>query len=149
MTVACVDFVRYDSQYLYECLDLFDDNCPMYFAENERQDYEDFLALRPEGYEVLVLNDEVIGAYGLVKQEDNSYALNWILIASKAQGLGLGTKIMHRLKSVAILKGVKTISIAASHLSAPFFERFGARTVAELEHGWGPNMHRIDMKLAL
>lgn len=148
MTVACVDFVRYDSQYLYECLDLFDDNCPMYFSENERQDYEDFLALRPEGYEVLVLNDEVIGAYGLVKHE-TGYALNWIIIASKAQGLGLGTKIMQRMKSVAILKGVKSITIAASHLSAPFFERFGAQILEEKPHGWGPDMHRVDMTLIL
>ena len=41
----------------------------------------------------------------------------------------------------------RPVSIAASHKSAPFFARFGARIVETTPDGWGPGMHRVDMEL--
>ena len=34
------------------CLDIFDANCPEFFAPNERQEYENFLNCDSKGYEV-------------------------------------------------------------------------------------------------
>ncbi|CCQ10838.1 hypothetical protein PALB_17120 [Pseudoalteromonas luteoviolacea B = ATCC 29581] len=44
---------------------------------------------------------------------------------------------------------MKVIDIAASHLSAPFFEKFGEKTIKEITDGWGLDMHRVDMELLL
>ena len=44
---------------------------------------------------------------------------------------------------------VEHIKIAANHLSAPFFAKFGAKTVLETKDGWAPDMHRVDMELHL
>ena len=54
---------------------------------------------------------------------------------------------MEHVITTAVAKSIDKISIAASHLSVPFFATFGAITVHEIEHGWGKDMHRIDMVL--
>ena len=52
-------------------------------------------------------------------------------------------------KKMAKDSNMKVIDIAASHLSAPFFEKFGAKTIKEITDGWGLDMHRVDMELLL
>ncbi|WP_242112849.1 hypothetical protein [Luteimonas aquatica] len=44
--------------------------------------------------------------------------------------------------------GRPTLHISASHKSAPFFARFGALETARVPDGWGPGMHRVEMRLA-
>lgn len=57
--------------------------------------------------------------------------------------------MMSLAKKMAKKINMQIIDIAASHLSAPFFATFGAKKVAEIKHGWGLDMHRIDMELPL
>ncbi|WP_153913748.1 GNAT family N-acetyltransferase [Shewanella sp. TC10] len=138
------------------CLKLFDDNCPLYFAENERADYQHFLQSQPADYQVCLINNEVVGAFGLLPNSDESdekppvsKRINWILICSKAQGLGIGHLFMQSAISQATKEGIEYINIAASHLSAPFFSKYGAKTILETHDGWGKDMHKVDMKLYL
>ena len=56
---------------------------------------------------------------------------------------------MTEARRLAKAAGKQVIDIAASHLSAPFFARFGANEVSFTREGWGPAMHRVDMELAL
>ena len=131
------------------CLALFDANCPEFFAPNERDDYLGFLDSDPGGYEVCLFDDRVAGAFGVFAHEEDSVSLNWILLDPDAQGVGIGSKIMTRAIEAAGSHGAKELAIAASHKSAPFFERFGAVAQEFTEHGWGPDMHRIDMSLPI
>ncbi len=131
------------------CLAIFDANCPEFFAPNERDDYRAFLGSNPVGYEVCVRSGAVLGAFGVFAQVGGSPSLNWILLHPGAQGLGLGSAIMERSTAMARTMGADVLRIAASHKSAPFFERFGAERRRLTEHGWGPDMHRIDMELML
>ena len=57
--------------------------------------------------------------------------------------------MMNYAKKMAVDHNVNVIDIAASHLSAPFFAKFGAMIIKEIKDGWGLNMHRIDMELLL
>ncbi len=43
MTENNLIFCDYSNSHLEDCLKLFDQNCPKYFATNERQDYIAFL----------------------------------------------------------------------------------------------------------
>lgn len=129
------------------CLRLFDANCPAAFAPNERDDYIAFLAALPGRYDVCVIDDAIVGAAGLESHGPGVEAIRWIVIALERQGHGLGRAIMRHLLDHANGRGIGRVEIAASHVSAPFFAKFGAVTIARTEHGWGPDMHRVDMVL--
>lgn len=131
------------------CLAIFDRNCPEFFAPNERADYAAFLARGPEGYEVCSRGDSLIGAVGLLTGNASRARIEWILLDPCAKGTGVGAAMMHRAIGRARCAGATQIDIAASHLSAPFFAKFGARTTCVLPYGWGAGMHRHDMVLDL
>jgi len=130
------------------CIDIFDANCPEYFAPNERQDYDEFLQSAPEDYEICEGDGRILGAFGLFVDSENVKTLNWILLDTHAQGLGVGSKIMERVIHIVRASETMTVRIAASHKSAPFFARFGATTISSTKDGWGPNMDRVDMLLS-
>jgi len=128
------------------CLGLFDANCPEYFATDERKDYAAFLSRAASQYTVCVEGAQVIGAFGLLPERPGEGRLNWILIDPRSQGTGLGSAMMAEVKRAACADRMHTVHIAASHRSAPFFARFGASAERETRDGWGPDMHRIDMR---
>jgi hypothetical protein len=57
-------FKRYESADGTLGLGLFDENCPEFFAPNEREDYIEFLNSRTQSYFVCLLGDRIVGAYG-------------------------------------------------------------------------------------
>jgi len=128
------------------CLRLFDANCPEYFAPGERDEYAAFLSAASPSYRVCVEGAQVIGAFGLLHAGPGEGRLNWILIDPGSQGTGLGSAMMADVKRAACADRMHTVHIAASHRSAPFFARFGASAEREARDGWGPGMHRIDMR---
>jgi GNAT superfamily N-acetyltransferase len=130
------------------CLLLFDDNCPEYFAANERADYAAFLDSARDGYRVWLVDDRVVGAFGVMDTgRPGRRQLNWILIARDAHGRGIGREMMAATAQFARAAGAEVVDIAASHKSAPFFARFGASETSSTAHGWGPGMHRVDMEM--
>ena len=145
-----IRFIPYDERNFGGCLSLFDGNCPQYFAINERQDYSDFLQSNPLGYVLGFSGETLVSAFGLnVGSSGSKASLSWILVSATAQGNGLGNNMMDHLIELAVQQGVSILEIAASNLSAPFFAKFGATTISETAHGWGLDMHRVDMRLVL
>jgi GNAT superfamily N-acetyltransferase len=142
-------FRPYSSDDRGTCLDLFDSNCPDFFAPNERVEYAHFLDTDPKGYELCLLNGQVGGAFGLCGDGGARRRLNWIMLNPRFQGLGAGRAIMARVAAQAMSAGIEVIDIAASHVSAPFFAKAGAVAKREIPNGWGPGMHRVDMELLL
>jgi len=139
---------------------IFDENCPTYFAENERQDFSDFLASNPSQYKLGLSSEpkeegRIISGFGLmfdqskINSDDKRGRLSWILVSSNTQGLGIGSAMMEFVISAAMDESLIAIDIAASHLSAPFFVRFGANTLCETPNGWGEGMHKVDMEIIL
>jgi len=148
-------FLNYSKPYLDDCLSLFDENCPEFFAENEREDYVDFLANRVSNnnvsnYYVGIQAGQVVAAFGVTIAAGGLRArLSWILVSKEFKGKGFGAQMMGFAKNVALEKKRMVIDIAASNLSAPFFAKFGARELSTIANGWGPGMHRVDMELKL
>ena len=79
-------------------MQIFDANCPEFFAPNERDDYLEFLNSRPKEYVVCEHRGNIAGAYGVFAEGDGDAVLNWILLNPEIQGLGIGSKIMERSK---------------------------------------------------
>ena len=146
---AEITFRPYTSDDRQICLDLFEANCPEFFAPNERVDYVSFLESVPDGYELCLANSQVAGAFGLIGDGSLRRRLNWIMLDPRFHGVGAGRAIMDRVAAQATSAGIQAVDIAASHKSAPFFEKCGAVTTATTESGWGPGMHRVDMELLL
>ena len=146
---AHVIFRSYSRSEREACLSLFDANCPEYFAPNERNDYANFLDTNPAGYELCIVNDQVVGAFGLIVNNTLRRSLKWIMLNPQSQGLGIGSAVMARVSTLAIAAKLEAVDIAASHKSAPFFAKFGAVTTGIIQDGWGPGMHRVDMALSI
>jgi len=142
-----VTFRPYCNADYQACSDIFDANCPEFFAPNERQEYERFLQDLSEGYEVCEADGRVLGAFGLTGEGEKS--LNWILLDPHTQGTGVGSKIMERVIQSGRMSETSVVNIAASQKSAPFFARFGATTISSTKDGWGPGLDREDMVLSL
>ena len=140
------------------CLALFDENCPAFFAPNEREEYDAFLrelelgqgAGEQYGYVVIEQDGVIVGAHGVRPDPaTNGCRLTWIMNAIAVQGRGLGKQVMERVVRVARAEGATSVGIAASDRSAPFFARFGASVELVTPDGWGPGMHRVDMRLSV
>ncbi len=144
-----IQFRPYERTDLTACLALFDANCPQYFAPNERTDYAEFLQVRTEHYIVCLIERCVVGAFGIYPIDQRNAALHWILLSPSTQGRGLGTAIMNRVIAQMRRNGHSSLNISASHRSAPFFARFGAQEISTVPHGWGPDMHRVEMLLEI
>ena len=140
-------FRNYKARDKTACLNLFDENCPEYFAPNERMDFEKFLDSSPRDYQVCMKGGIIIGVFGVFKKAPRQSRLEWILISHNAQGVGLGTIIMEKARSLAYELDADVIHIATSHKAYKFFEKKGADKLSETKNGWGPDMHRIDMAL--
>jgi GNAT superfamily N-acetyltransferase len=131
------------------CLSIFEANCPDFFAPNERDEYVAFLDEAAPGYVVCRMDDVIVGAFGLANLNVSTAALHWILIAPGSQGRGLGSAIMARALDDLRSTGRSSLRISASHRSAPFFARFRAQELERHIDGWGPGMHRVEMRITL
>lgn len=150
MTKSEPTFSPFSPKYKKACLALFDQNCPRYFSPNEKADYKMFLSGKPAGYSVGFLGKEVVAACGLTSITELGQArLSWILVSNHHKGQGLGHTMMTHMLEQAKQNKVQRIDIAASHLSADFFAKFGAKEILRTENGWGPEMRRVDMLLQL
>ena len=130
------------------CLHLFDTNTPVYFAPNERADYEEFLNNVPAAYYLCTQDDVILAAFGLWTQGIRG-RIQWIMVANDARGTGVGGKMMDYILAAASKANVKIIDIAASQKSAAFFAHYGAVHQKTTTEGWGPGLDRVDMILEI
>ena len=142
-------FRPYRSDDLAHCLALFDANCPTYFAPNERLDYQHFLRASPVGYEVCLLDNQVVGGFGVFDDDDGQKVIRWILLSPSTQGKGIGSDMMRRAVRQCRDSAARRLKIATSPRAQSFFARFGAMALATIPDGWGPGMDRVDMEIRL
>lgn len=142
-----MEFLEYTQIHETACLKLFDLNCPGFFAPNERSDYEAFLDSSHKGYRVVCLDNTIVGAFGFrVQKNTGRGAISWIMVSPEAKCQGVGSEMMAWVKQEALKCNSSIVDIAASHLSAPFFSKFGATEIETIPNGWGPGMHRVNME---
>ena len=119
------------------CVALFDANCPAFFAANERADYVEFLSTAADSYELCLIDQQVVGAYGLEPHSSGGLALRWVVLSPHVHGRGLGKQLMIRVLETLRARRIPQLHIAASHKSAPFFAKFGAQELATITDGLG------------
>ncbi|MEM7740201.1 MAG: GNAT family N-acetyltransferase [Pseudomonadota bacterium] len=135
----------YNESHREAVLCLFDDNTPTHFHPDERVILEQFLSEQARVYHVVLDGDHVVAAFGLSHDGQGRGRIVWFMAHPHWHGQGLGRMMIERLREQAVEKCVRTIDIAASHRSEAFYAHFGAKTESRTEHGWGKDMHRVDM----
>ena len=144
MTLA---FRLYDPSQIEICLNLFDSNCPAFFAMEERRDYLDFLSARPLNYFLGLDGDKVVCAFGYSATSDEYPSLNWIMVAPAYQKSGAGNAMMGLYIDYLVANQKQFGSISTSQHAEHYFQRYGAVRIGYKEHGWGEGMHRVEMLL--
>ena len=80
-----LEFKDYSMESCNNCIELFNLNCPEFFAPIEKNDYIEFLNQTKEGYVTIHHDSILIGAYGVHKTSSESASQSWTLIHPKYQ----------------------------------------------------------------
>ena len=150
-----MEFKPYTKDELDACLELFDLNCPRFFAREERADYLHFLQLLSDAgsaHTVYLLGwreQRLIACFGMAPVSPETCALTWIMVHPEYQRQGCGEEMMAQLFTRAAAARYRKVAVSTSQHAVQFFARFGAVTLRSQNDGWGPGMHRVDMEISL
>lgn len=130
---------------------MFDENCPQYFAPNERKDFLEYLSDYGSEYIIYEQDRQIKCAFGLnLDTSVKTASIRWIMVTRGSHQQCLGKVMMqHAIERAKTYPEIQAIAISASQHSAPFFAKWGAVTQNTLENGWGPEIHRVGMLLPL
>ena len=142
-----LEFQDYSMESYNHCIELFDLNCPEFFAPIEKSDYIEFLNQKEDSYFTIHHNSILIGAYGIHITSARSASQSWTLIHPDYQGSGIGRLIMQRIFSYMEKNDIDDLSLSTSQHTEAFFMKFGARRIDFIENGWGEGLHRIEMEI--
>ena len=142
-----LEFKDYSMESYNDCIELFDLNCPEFFAPIEKNDYIEFLNQTKEGYVTIHHDSILIGAYGVHKTSSESASQSWTLIHPKYQNQGIGRLIMERVFSYLESNQLDNLFLSTSQQTEAFFLKFGAIRIDYIENGWDEGLHRIEMKI--
>ena len=142
-----LEFKDYSMESCNHCIELFDLNCPEFFAPIEKNDYIEFLNQTKEGYVTIHHDSILIGAYGVHKTSSESASQSWTLIHPKYQNQGIGRLIMERVFSYLESNQLDNLFLSTSQQTEAFFLKFGAIRIDYIENGWDEGLHRIEMKI--
>ena len=147
MKTPKLKFKKYTPSKFEECLELFELNCPAYFAEEERKDYRKFLEYERDIYLLGYENDSLVCCFGMTEHNIDLCSLSWIMVHPNRHKSGYGSEMMSYFINLAKEKNKKKALISTSQYANNFFEKYGAKEIAFIENGWGKGMHKIDMRI--
>ena len=133
------------------CLELFDLNCPLPLAREERSDYSYLLAaarfkVHADVYLLGWREQRLIACFGVARVSSETCAL---VDASEYQRQRCGEEMMAQLFTLAAAADYRKVVVSTSQHADQFFAQFGAITLRSQNDGWGPGMHRVDMEIIL
>lgn len=151
MNPGNMEFSEYHSVDFQRCVEIFESNCPDYFAQQERQEFEAFLLDLPGPYLMLNHEGSAIGCGGYAfNQSDKSADLCWGMIHKDFHKRGFGEALLQeRLKRIKMNPDIAFIHLNTSQLTDGFFASAGFVTRQVTQDGFAKGLDRYDMKLAV
>jgi ribosomal protein S18 acetylase RimI-like enzyme len=73
-------------------------------------------------------NNEILGTFSLMKVDDTTYELSKMAVSDKAQGLGIGNKLLVHCMAVAEENNIKKLVLYSNRILLPalhLYEKFG------------------------
>ena len=140
------------------CITLFSSNVPLYFAEDELNDFEFWLNgkdnnvlsyknTKEEYFFVLEENGEILACGGFyIPKLEKRINLVWGMVNANNHHMGHGTALLnYRLKLATSMFLEYFITIDTTQLTAGFYEKFNFKSIKTSENYYAPGLHRIDM----
>jgi len=131
-------------------LEILKRNVPTNFAPEEVEDFEQYLALYAENYQVFEHNGKVVGGSGYnVLPETKEGRISWIFFNPEYTGKGLGSQLAYHV--LGMLKNepyVEKLVVRTSQMASPFFEKFGFKLTDVQKDYWaqGIDLHYMEME---
>lgn len=142
-------FRNYTSFDYKNCIELFEINCPLFFADVEKNDYIRFLKYNKNLYIVGYKNNVLICCFGINNLSNYFSKINWIMVNPNYQKQGFGKLIMSYIINTLKKQNIKELLISTSHITESFFLKYNAERIKFTAHGWGKNMHKVEMKILI
>lgn len=138
-----IHFKPYQSSDEAAVLAVFDSNQPDYFAPIERQPFLEFLSGdQKEVYEVMCLQDRLIGAGVYCTQSPKEARIVWFMVDRTFHGEGLGKKMLYRfMHNISLTNRYEKISLMTSQLTDAFYAKLGFVTTKSEDDYWFKGMH--------
>lgn len=121
---------------------------PTYFAENEINDFENYLDHEIEQYFVVEVNRKIIGSGGINFENDfKTGKISWDFIAPEYHGKGIGELLLnHRINILKSMPDIDSIRVRTSQLSYTFYEKNGFVIQEIIKDYWAPGFDLYQMK---
>jgi predicted N-acetyltransferase YhbS len=130
------------------CLHIFRSNIPAYFTPPELAEFAAFLDAPSCTYFVAEQAGVIVGCGGYAL-EAHGGALCWGMVDQARHKQGVGQALTQFRLDTMRAAGVRTVWIDTSHLTAPFFARFGFVSTQVDRDYYAPGLHRHLMCCAL
>lgn len=120
------------------------DNTPAYFAQEEEQDFSDYLDNEVEAYFVVETDGKIVGCGGVNFDENKTIGIiSWGMIHPDYHGKKLGGALLqYRLDFLKNTESVKRITVRTSQFVYKFYEKYGFQLIESKKDFWAPG---IDM----
>ena len=147
MNKSKLEFRNYEVSNYEECLELFEANCPAYFAVEEREDYREFLKSINDQYFLGYVNGSLMCCFGITNHSKGLSSLSWIMVRPSQHKKGYGHQMMSHFFDNIQDQSLGKVLVATSQHANKFFEKYGAEQLEFIEDGWGKGMHKINMEI--
>jgi N-acetylglutamate synthase-like GNAT family acetyltransferase len=129
-------------------MELFDCNCPQYFAPEERADLETYLEKELEDYFVVEVDGQVLAAGGINLQDAGQKGvLSWDMIHPDYHGRGIGKELVRfRIRHLQEKYRVKEIRVRTAQFTHGFYAKCGFELQEIVVDYWAPGYDLYDMK---
>jgi N-acetylglutamate synthase-like GNAT family acetyltransferase len=145
---------KYNSSDRNNCIAAFQSNVPLFFADYELQEFENFLTKIEQQeisthFFVIIAHENVVGCGGFGdKNNTGNFSMAWGLIHNDFHKKGLGKKLLlYRVEQLKLLKLENPILLDTTQHSYGFFEKFGFETIKITNDYYKSGLHRYDMIL--
>lgn len=131
-------------------LEVLQTNIPTYFAEEEREDFIDYLNKEREHYYVVEHKGVIVGNGGFnYLQQYNVVRISWDMISLGAQNLGIGSKLLSfRLKKIEALYPETKIIVRTSQHAYLFYQKGGFKLLEIVKDYWADGFDLYHMRFA-
>lgn len=130
------------------CLEVFDQNCPRFFALEERENFEEYLDA-PQGPYFVLEREEggaILGCGGYALEGTGIASLVWGMVLPAFQRQGLGRYLtMYRLREISRQNGPQLVRMDTTQHSSAFYEKLGFRVIGVKQDGYAPGLDRVEL----
>ena len=141
-------FRKYHPSDREDLVKLFLSNVPAFFAQNELQDFINYLQEHPENYYLLLHHGVVIGAGGFYfKEKENEIRISWTMIHPSYHKMGQGRSLIeYCMKEARDRYPAVSFIVHTSQHAKDFYARLGFEVEHTEKNHWAPNLDLYIMR---